>query len=289
MKKSTVAFWKTFGAEILGSFLISAGIYNFAASSNFPLTGFSGIALILYRLFGLPIGAMTLALNIPVALISYRILGKRFFFRTLRCMLFSSAIIDLLMPLLPCYEGSRMLSAICTGALQGVGYGIIYKNGTSTGGLDFITLSLKAKKPHLSLGVLNFVFDFAIVVGAGALFRDIDGIIYGIIINFIVAYSIDKFMFGANAGKLLMIITEKGKEVISLIDKTIERGSTLVPAKGGYQYADKEIILCACAPKEVYRLMDDLKELDPAVFTIIVDSSEVHGYGFRYTSVGKNE
>lgn len=288
MKKLPQNFWYTMGCEIAGSLLISAGIYNFAVQSNFPLTGFSGIALIIHRLFGFPIGITTIILNIPVAFICYKLLGKRFFLRSVRCMIISSLMVDYLMPLFPVYEGSRMLSAICTGALQGVGYGIIYKAGSSTGGLDFITLAIKAKKPHLALGMINFTCDFVIVVIGGLLFDDVDGIIYGIIINYLVAFFIDKIMFGANAGKLLLIITEKGKEVTRLIDETIARGCTLISGQGGYQFDEKHVVMCACSDKQVYTLQEALKEADPAAFTIILDSSEVHGEGFKYTSVGHN-
>jgi len=289
MIKLNKTFFKTMGWEIIGNFLISLGIYNFAVKSEFPLTGFSGLALILYRLFNLPIGVMTLVLNIPVAILCYKLLGRRFFLRSLRCMLISSIMIDYLMPLLPVYEGDRLLSAVCCGALEGVGYGLIYRAGSSTGGLDFITIAIKAKFPHLPLGGINFFCDFLIVSAAGLLFNDIDGIIYGIIINFLMALAIDKIMFGANAGKLLIIITTKGREMTQLIDNTIERGSTLLDGYGGYQYAEKDVIMCACSDNQVFQVNEAIRELDPASFTIILDSGEIHGEGFKYTQVGKNE
>ena len=100
--------------EILGSILTGVAIYNFAVPAAFPMTGFSGLALIVYRLFHLPIGAVTIVLNIPVAFLCYRLLGRQFFFRSVRCMILSSLFIDLAAPLLPQYTGSRLLAAICT-------------------------------------------------------------------------------------------------------------------------------------------------------------------------------
>ena len=117
----TKSTFKTIGIELLGSLLIAIGIYNFALHANFPMTGFSGISIILYRLFDLPVGATTIVLNIPVALICYRLLGKGFFFRSLRCMVISSLMIDFIGPLLPVYQGSRLLAAICTGVFGGFG------------------------------------------------------------------------------------------------------------------------------------------------------------------------
>ena len=145
--------------EILGSFLIAVGIYNFALPAGFPMTGFSGIAIILHRLFALPVGSMTIVLNIPVALFCCRLLGKTFFLRSFRCMLISSVMMDAAAPLLPLYQGSRLLAAISTGVLGGIGYALIYMQGSSTGGMDFITMSIKSFKPHVPLGRIVFAAD----------------------------------------------------------------------------------------------------------------------------------
>lgn len=132
--------------EILGSFLVAVGIYNFAICAGFPMTGFSGIAIILYRLFRLPVGMTTILLNIPVSFFCFRMLGRDFFLRSLRCMVISSVMMDVIAPLLPSYQGSRLLAALCTGVIAGLGYALIFMQGSSTGGMDFITLSVKVKK-----------------------------------------------------------------------------------------------------------------------------------------------
>ena len=98
--------------EMAGSLLVAVGLANFAAAFEFPMTGFSGIALIVYRLFHIPLGFTNLALNIPIALVCYRLLGKQFFFRSLRCMVVSSLMMDYLCPLLPMYMGDRLLAAL---------------------------------------------------------------------------------------------------------------------------------------------------------------------------------
>ena len=123
--------------ELLGSILIAAGIYNFALQAEFPMTGFSGISIILYQLFHIPIGLSTILLNIPIALFCYKLLGRKFFISSLRCMVISSLIIDYIAPLFPVYEGSRLLAALCTGVIAGMGYSIIYMQNSSTGGSDF--------------------------------------------------------------------------------------------------------------------------------------------------------
>lgn len=101
--------------DIVGGVLIGLGIYNFAANAEFPLAGVSGLALILYRLFNIPIGWGTIALNIPIVIICFKTLGKEFFARSIRSLIISSLITDYVVTLLPVYSGDRMLAALCTG------------------------------------------------------------------------------------------------------------------------------------------------------------------------------
>lgn len=133
----------------------------------------------MYRLFGLPIGVMTIVLNIPVALLCYRLLGRGFFLRSVRCMLISSVFVDYVAPLFPLYQGTRLIAAICAGVLGGFGYAMIYLRNSSTGGSDFIVLAVKAVRPYLSLGKIVFAADSLVILTGGILFRDFDGIIYG--------------------------------------------------------------------------------------------------------------
>ncbi len=275
--------------EIFGSFLIGIAVYNFALNAKFPMTGFSGISLILYRLFNLPIGFTTVLLNIPVALLCYKLLGKGFFLRSLRCMVISSIIIDFVCPLLPVYEGDRLLSTICTGVIGGIGYAIIYMRNSSTGGSDFIIMAAKSLKPHLSVGKIAFLSDIGIILIGGLIFKDVDGIIYGMIINYIFALVVDKLMYGINAGKLALIVTTKGKEVIAVIDQKLERGATLIDAYGGYQFEHKDIVLCACSNKEMFLMEQEIKEVDNNAFTIILESNEVLGEGFKNLKIAQSK
>ena len=245
------------------------------------MTGFSGISIILYRLLGLPIGLTTIALNIPVALLCYKLLGRGFFLRSLRCMVISSLMIDYLAPLLPVYEGSRLLAAICTGILAGFGYAMIYMKNSSTGGSDFIIMAVKALKPYLSLGKIAFWSDVGIILVGGILFKDVDGIIYGMIVNYLFAVAVDKVMYGIDAGKLALIVTDKGTEVTETIEHCCQRGSTILKGMGGYQQDEKHVVMCACNNKQMYLVQQAVKEVDPRSFIIILESNEVLGEGFK--------
>lgn len=271
--------------EVLGSVLIALALYNFALMAEFPMTGFSGISMILYRLFGVPIGFSTILLNIPVAILCYKLLGRGFFFRSMRCMVISSLMIDYLAPLLPVYRGDRLLAAICTGVLGGLGYAIIYMRNSSTGGADFIIMSVKSLRPHLSLGKITFLSDVGIILAGGIIFRDMDGVVYGMIINYIFAIIVDKVMYGMNAGKVALIITEHGPEVAEIIDETCGRGSTIINARGGFKQEKKDVVMCACSTKQMYLVERAVKQQDENAFTIIMESNEVLGEGFKNTRV----
>ena len=189
MENAKVKDWVLdIGADLLGGMLIALGIYNFALHANFPVAGFSGIAIILYHVFGLPIGIGTILLNIPVSIFCYKFLGKGFFFRSVKSMVISSLLMDYVAPLFPVYDGERLLAALCMGVLCGLGYALIFMRDSSTGGQDFITVSIRKIRPHLTLGVLTMIFDSTtILLGTLIVFHEIDGLLYGIIVTFLIS------------------------------------------------------------------------------------------------------
>ena len=275
--------------ELVGSALTGIAIYNFAVPALFPMTGFSGLALILYRLFSLPIGVMTIVLNIPVAILCYRLLGRQFFFKSLRCMVFSSLFIDYAAPLLPLYTGGRLLAAICTGVIGGIGYAMIYISNSSTGGSDFIVMAVKAVRPHVQLGKIIFLTDAVIIGLGGLIFRDFDGVIYGLIIDYIYAIVTDKIMYGMNAGKLALVVTDYGKDAADKIDELCGRGTTIIEAKGGYRGDHRDVVMCACSTKEMLTVERAVRLIDPNAFTVILESNEVLGEGFKSFRVAQKQ
>lgn len=262
--------------------MIALATYNFAAASEFPVVGLNGIALIFYHLWGLPIGKVALLLNIPIALCCFRILGRDFFLRSLRTIIITSFLMDYAAPLFPVYQGDRMLAAICTGVLSGLGFALIYMRDSSTGGADFIMLTLKALNPHLTLGKIAFVMDALIVLlGTAIVSKDIDSLIYGMIISFLLSTVVDKVMYGIDAGKMTLIVTDYAKEVAQKIDEVTARGATFLKAEGSYSGENKDVVMCACNNKQMYIIRNAVKEIDPKAFIIIMESNEVLGEGFK--------
>lgn len=268
--------------DILGGLLIAIGVYNFAVASDFPVAGVSGIAILFYHFFKIPIGIMTIILNIPIALGCYRLLGKEFFWKSLKTMLIANIIMDSVAPLLPVYRGDMILASICMGIFAGMGYALVYIRGTSTGGADFIFMAVRKWKPYLSLGRIIITFDFTVIILGGILRRgNIDGIIYGLIGSYILSVVVDKAMYGINAGKMTLIVTEHGQEVADKIAELIQRGSTLLRGVGSYAKTEKQVVMCACSNKQMYMVQKAVKEIDEEAFLVIMESSEVRGRGFR--------
>lgn len=268
--------------DIVGGILMALGVYNFAVAAEFPLTGFSGIAVIFYKLFGFPIGVTTMVLNIPVGLICYKLLGRNFFIRSIKTIIITSVIIDVIAPMFPIYQGDRMLAAICAGVFSGLGLAMIYMRNSSTGGTDFIIMSIKALYPHLTLGKISFGLEVIIIgIGAATVFRNVDGIIYGMIVNYLLAIVVDKVMYGIDAGKVALVVTDQGQAVADRIDQVLERGSTLLKGVGSYSKDEKEVVMCACNSKEMYGLRKVIKEVDRKAFLVIMESNEVVGEGFK--------
>ena len=269
-------------ADIVGSFLIAIGIYNFATASEFPVTGITGIAQVLYIYFGLPIGTMTTIINIPIILACVKVLGVKFVVKSLKTLLISNFFMDVVAPLLPIYEGDLMLSSICMGLFAGLGYALIFMRDSSTGGVDFISLTIRALKPHISLGRIIVIVDCVLLLVCGFLLGgNVDKIIYGLIATYIVSVVVDKVMYGLDAGKVTLIVTEKGYEVAEKIHELTERGATLLKAVGSHTKTDKEVVMCACSYKQMHMVQKAVKEVDSSAFLVMMEANQVRGEGFR--------
>lgn len=275
--------------EVLGCFISAAGIYSFAVAAEVPVTGVAGICAILYRLFGVPMGLSNVLINVPIVIFSYKLLGRSFLLRSLRCMILFAVFTDYLLPIMPVYTGNRLLATICGGVVGGIGDALIYMQNSSTGGIDFITMAIKAKHPHLPFGNLTFGAALAVILLNGAVFQDVDSIIYGLMFNFIVAAVINKMMFGFSSSMLALIVTSDGKAACEEIDRVADRGSTILQGRGGYGGQPKDVVLCACSNKQLYEIEHAIQVLDPGCFIIMLQSNEVQGEGFRRLELGKND
>lgn len=268
------------GCDVGGSILFAAGIYTFARSADFAPGGISGLALIINYLTNFPIGSMTLLLNVPIILLSFKVLGKAFLLRSLRTMVISTLFLDVVFPLLPVYTGNQFLAALYAGVLTGGGLAVIYMRGSSTGGADFWIVSIKRRFPHLSMGKITLFSDGCIILLGGLVFRNVDAVLYGMVCTYASSVVIDKVLYGAGSGKMAVIVTSDGIATAEKISRTVERGSTLVKAIGPYSSKERHMIFCTCAKSEIFKVTQAAHHIDSEAFVTVTEASEVFGEGF---------
>ena len=266
----------------IGALIFSLGIVMFSAPNNIAPGGVSGIGTMLNHLFNIPIGSVIIAFNIPLFIFSFKKFGKKFFYKSLYATFLTSTFIDILPFILEKhYVYSPLLASIFGGVSIGVGVGIIFLRGGTTGGADILAKLIKLKHPHLSLGTLVFIIDAVIVVSTLFVYRSIEALLYSTILFFVTSRAVDAIIFGAARSKMLLIITSHPQEISKRIMDEIGHGVTLIPASGGYTDSKKTIILSVVRPNEVAEINKIVKEIDRGAFTVITESNEVLGYGFQ--------
>ena len=267
--------------NISGSVLYAAGIYTFAGNAGFAPGGVSGLALIMDHLWGIPVGTMTLLLNIPLVVISYRAVGRRLLVKSAVTMVISSLFLDLVFPLFPMYSGDRLIASVCSGAFLGAGMALFYLRGSSSGGIDFLTFTIKKKKPHMTIGVITMLIDLVVILLGWPVFGDVDAVLYGVLATFVSTVVIDNILYGAGAGTRAVIITKNGKEPAARGSAQAGRGVTSLRAVGAYTRSEKEMLLCACSKAEAYLVKSAVQDVDENAFFMFVETSEVFGEGFK--------
>lgn len=268
------------GYDIVGSFIYALGIYTFAKASNFAPGGISGLAIIANYLWNMPIGIVNIILNIPLIIISYKIVGRAFMLKSFKTMFINTIFLDLIFPLIPMYTGQPFMAALFSGVFIGAGLALFYMRGSSSGGTDFLIMTLRVLKPHMSIGMLTVLID-VVVIGLGwPVFGSVDSILYGCIASFATSIVIDKIMYGIDSGTLAIIITTNGFDVAEKISEVTGRGSTAIQAMGTYSKDSKDVLMCACSNKEAYAIRRAVFEIDEGAFVMVTETSSVYGEGF---------
>lgn len=270
--------------DIVGGILYAAGIYSFASQAEFAPGGISGLAIIINHFTNLPIGTCTLALNIPIIIICLKTLGKTFFFKSLKTMIISTVIIDFVFPLLPVYTGDALMAALFAGALSGAGLALVYWRGSSTGGTDFLIMSLRKKFPHLSIGTISIFIDGAVIMLGGIVFGRIDAVLQGIVMTAVSTTVIDKITAGFMTGQVTFIVTNKAQEISDEIMHSIGRGVTSIKATGMFSGSDRNILMCACSRAEACHIRAIANSVDKTALVLLCPYDTAYGLGFQALS-----
>ena len=262
---------------IVGCILGGAAYPLFLTPGNIAPGGLTGLAMVINYLFHWPVGTVTLILNVPLFLIGWKFMGKRFVLRTLIATVLFSLLIDLL-PLKPLTD-DPLLSAIFGGVLLGIGLGLILRGEATTGGTDMLARMIHRSIPAISTGMFLMALDCAVVIVA-AVAIGVTQALYAIICIYISSKVIDAVMIGFSGNKACFIISGKSDIIMNRILTELERGVTRLSAKGGYTGEERPTLMCVVSRMEVTAVKNVVRDEDENAFMIVVDAHEAIGDGF---------
>ena len=265
---------------IVGAAIMAFGTSAFLLPNQLSSGGLSGIATITYYLLKVPMGAMIMALNVPLFILAGYRLGKEFLAKSLIGTISLSIFIDIF-DKYPPITNDRFLACIYGGILIGLGTGIILKVGSSTGGTDLMATVIKGYKPYISMSKYLIIMDIVIISLNVLFFKHIEIGLYSAIAIYLYGQMIDIIFEGVYYTKLLFIISDKNEEISKAIGEDVKRGVTGLYGKGMYKNEDKLVLICAASRSDTARIKDIAKRIDNKCFIVIGNVREVLGKGFK--------
>lgn len=268
------------GIITLGAVIYALAFDWFVAPNQIAMGGVTGLAQIVNALVPvLPVGVLSILVNVPLFLAGWRLLGGRLLVSSLYAMAVSSLAIDVIawMHTFPLMD--PILATLYGGAGMGVGLGLVFSQGATTGGTDIIGKLLKLKLPWLPIGKLVMIPDMVVVILAAVVFGTVNAALYGLIQMYLLSKVMDMILYGWDTSRVAYIITDRWEETVQgLLD--MNRGVTLLQGKGAYTGAEKQVLLVAFRQREIVPIKRMLREIDPKAFFIVCDAHEILGEGF---------
>ena len=263
----------------IGSVIGAAAYPAFLIPNNIAPGGVTGVGTILNYLAGWPVGITALILNIPLFLIGYRTMGKIFAFRSLVATVLFSILIDIL-PLQPVSQ-DPLLGTLFGGVVMGIGLGLILRGGATTGGSDMIARMVHRRFNFITVGMFLFAVDFMVVLAAAVLIGGTEAL-YAMINIYVCGRVIDAVMVGFGGNKACFVMTDAWQKVTSRVLNEIERGCTLLEARGAYSGNSRPVVMCVMSRQEMTTLKRIVQEEDEKAFMIITEAHEALGEGFSW-------
>ena len=276
-------------AIILGAGIFSFGIFFLVIPFHFYEGGATGITLITYYLFKIPVSVMNLAINIPLFFLAWKLLGLRSLYLSL-IGTFSVSIWMAIFELIPgshhlqnavftALDGDILLACIGSGVILGAGLGIIFNAGGTTGGTDIVARIFN-KYTTLSMGRLMLIVDAIVLTTVLIVFKDFRIAAYTLLFILIDTVVIDIVGEGGFAGKGFLVVTSKPDEIAKQITTDLGRGVTFVNGMGYYSQQEMKIIYCVVSRNEMKQMKDLINKIDPFAFITITEAHEILGEGF---------
>lgn len=276
--------WLEYLMIIVGTGLMSLAINSVFDASGMVTGGFSGIAIIIKAWTkglvngGIPLWVTNCVLNIPLFFIAWRVKGFSFIKKAILGEI-SLSVWLAIQPVFHLAGDDLLLAVLYGGVIQGVGIGLVFLGGGTTGGTDMMAAIIQKFLQHYSISQIMQIIDGAVVV-VGMYVFGIHKALYAIIAVYLVTKVSDGLIEGLKFSKAVYIITEKPEEIAGMIMEDLDRGATGINVKGMYSGQDKLMLFVVVNKKEIVMLKEKVDEIDPQAFVIVTDAREVHGEGF---------
>lgn len=273
-------FIKDISISFFGCLISSLGTACLLLPNKLSSGGFAGIATIIYYFFAFPIGTTVILMNIPLFILSYFKLGKRFLLKSIISTMIFSMFLNVFSEI-KIQINDKFLASIYGGILIGIGQALIFKSGSSTGGSDLIAHIVNSFHSNVKMGNLLVMLDYIIIILNLIFFKDVEIGLYSVIAIFVNGKMIDLVFEGINFSKVIYIISDKYDEIAVNINRDLEIGATELYGRGMHIGNDKIIIMCVTKRPNVIKVKEVVKEIDKNAFIIITDAREVYGLGFK--------
>lgn len=271
----------------IGCAMYAFGVNIFAIPNNIAQSGITGVAIIINYIFpSFPVGLTGFVLNIPLIILAWVFIGKRFTLKTLWVTSLLSVWIDVVARLMANgvvspYTGDKLLASLFCGAMCGAGIALIIVRGATSGGTDVLGRLLRKIFPHMSMGTMILLCDAAVVIAAAIVFGSVDSAMYAAVLIFTSSEVMDYILYGSGNGKMLYIFSDKGNEIAEKIISNSRRGVTILDGKGAYSGENKKLLICVARSHEIPKIRKLVKELDPDSFVVLTEANEILGKGFN--------
>lgn len=272
---------------IVGSAVFAFGFSIFLEPNNINTGGISGLAQAVAQIIGIRnVGLLSMLLNLPLFLAGGVRVGKRFFFGSLIGMVVSGVLIDAFAAFSIGFH-DPLVSGIYGGLLCGLGIGMVFVAGTSTGGSDILVRLLKLHYRNVPIGTISTVFDALVVILTGFVFHDISRAMYSGIAVFVTGQVMDIVVYRFDYSKVALIISNCPDEIATDVAQKLDRGVTFLDGHGYYSRQDKKVILTVVKKGQLAELKELVMERDKDAFVIVQEAHQVLGDGFsRYSRDG---
>lgn len=282
MKRTGVQLAKNYGMLLVGAAVYALAFDAFFVPNGIAFGGVTGLAQILnFFVPAAPVGTVVILFNIPLFLLGWRLLGGHMLISSLFAMTASSLFIDLF-PLIHEFSPmkDKLLACIFGGVVLGVGLGITFLQGATTGGTEIVARLLKLKLSWLPMGKLLLLADLTVVALVALVFRNMATALYGIVALYISTVVMDWVLYGMDNAKVAYIISDKPEDISRVILEELDRSVTYLQGEGGYSGQPKKVILCAFKQRQIVAIKETVRQVDPNAFMIVTSSHEVLGEGF---------